>query len=635
MGEKAESPRGRTRTSLIVLGAFVFLAWPLMLGVALTAFALLFDAREPWLALVAVPTLLWLPGLPLARVLERSRGTERDGLRRFFDAWWLGVAQAVVIFTVWKSTNQQPVSAVLTAILLGGVGLAALAGWLPIPGFAPAQNLVASPPTPSQTLPLGMSVAFAIFALGAWFYQSRIDIARPLDHYWYSAEVESLPPTAGPLPPPLGWAESTLLDDEQNAARMVSSSNISAESNIILREPGTPLLVLIHGPVGGSGRVGTTAFSIDASPEEAVEEGPVRRYPPAGEGMAAVWIPSEIPDINLPFVADWAGPARVSLVNAQAGVWALDGYGEFHFAHYYQLLNMVEQFDWARDRWITDVQPPLFIWVLGAVLAVTGGDMPTANVLLLYTLLALALGGILFVRRYAPESTLVGWLLPGAAAVVVGKLVLEPGSASMPDALYAAAIVGALAVVDAPGRSSAALGLAAQLLRYPGSAVVFVGLVLAGARRASLRLVAVVALAIVGFGIGGWMSGALNGWLQTVAWESGPEHWHGNYAPSTLGARIPEFYWMWLVYGGGTPILALCGWSRGTRVAFGTAAIYSLLLCTIDHAPTHYFLPLVALSSLAVACTAAASSLRWLAWVLPGMALVGLANFWLWGEILG
>ena len=89
--------------------------------------------------------------------------------------------------------------------------------------------------------------------------------------------------------------------------------------------------------------------------------------------------------------------------------------GELRFNHYYQLLNMVEQLRWAHERWDTDVQPPLWSWLLGAALAVTHGGLPTANVLCLYMLLVGVIAGMRFLGVYAPNAPVVAWILPGPA----------------------------------------------------------------------------------------------------------------------------------------------------------------------------------------------------------------------------
>jgi hypothetical protein len=146
-----------------------------------------------------------------------------------------------------------------------------------------------------------------------------------------------------------------------------------------------------------------------------------------------------------------------------------------------------------------------------------------------------------------------------------------------------------------------------------------------------------VFLAALGFGVAGWNSGALDGWLATVAWETGPEHWHGNADPTELLARVVPFYETWLAYAGALPVLVGLGALavavagdragpalRGARVWAGTAALYSLLLCTIDHSPSHYFLPLLHLPVVALACVSSGLPGRWARVALAAVAVVGL-----------
>lgn len=609
---------------------------PAGLGIALTGYLYEEQAREPWIALVAVPSLLWLPGLPLARALAVARGQPTDWRRICFDAFWVGIAQSVLIFLAGRTFYGVGAALGMAAALcVTGAVAGGIFGWWRQPKPW-AEIAVPSPASFGGNTYLG--IAFILLCVGGWFYDARVDIARPLDRYWWSPHLEELPATTERLEPPAGFIETTFIDDEGQAYRALPNPDGSTPPTVSRRQD-QPLLVLVHGFTGFPLTFAGRPFSVEPSPVEDESEGPVRRY--GSRGVVALWVPPETVPTKLSFGSEygWSPPGYhgqiMYAIGSQDGAWAIDGSGELHFTHYYQLLNMVEQFDWADDRLITDVQPPLWTWVLGSVIAVTHGDMPTANVLLTYILVVIGLGGLLFMRRFANDAPWPAWLLPGAGAVVVGKLVLEPGSSSMPDALYTAAIVAAVATVQDGWRATSALGLAAQLLRYPGSAVVFVAMLLAGVPRVAFRFVVVVVVTAALFGAGGYATGTLDGWLDTVAWESGPEHWHGEYAPSTLAARIPAFYWTWLYYAGGAPVLALLAFPRGTKIALGTALIYSLLLCTIDHSPTHYFLPLVMLSVLAVASSASHTKWRPLAWAAPLLTLAGLGIFWFRGEIVG
>ncbi|MBM4367961.1 MAG: hypothetical protein FJ102_17240, partial [Deltaproteobacteria bacterium] len=437
------------------------------------------------------------------------------------------------------------------------------------------------------------------------------------ERYWWPGDgaAERLPPQ-GAAPATSGFSEATPVSDA-GLLRLRGTGTITPEA---------PLLLVLQAPVGSAVSVGEESLEVRATPVEDRAEGPVRRYLPGKLGVVTAWIegPTEV-----------AAPLAFALPSQDA-LWTLDGSGELRVAHYYQILNMVEQVDWARDRWVTDVQPPFWTPIYGAALAITGGDLPTANVLHAAVLLAAVLAGLLFLRNFAAEAPLPAWCLPGAAAVVVGKLVVTAGSAGMPDTLYAVALLGALAALgDEPFRGGRfeLLGLAAQLLRYPATGVTVVAALLAGRWRAALRVATVIFLAAAAFGLAGLATGALDGWLRTVAWETGPEHWHGETDPALLLGRAPGFYWAWLLYSGGGLALAAAAWPRGTRVALGTALVYSLLLCTIDHRPTHYFLPLVLLSAAGTGATSGALRPA----LGTGLSLAGLAGlliFLLRGTIL-
>lgn len=579
--------------------------------VAVAGFFAAIPLREPWAALLGLPAIFVAPGLGWARGLGRRAGAG-DALRVAFDAFWLSLPTAILGWALARNFGGGALT--LLAISAGG----ALVGGL-------WERRIAGPPVP--WMPAGrerIGALAAVTMIAVWFGQSAVDIARPLDRYWYAEEREDGSDQAelAGLQPAEGWAESTEVAEGVRALRPSG-----AQASLIGVGAATQG-ILLRGPVGArlDGLPGGP-MRVEASPIEVSEEGPVWRY--IDRGVAARWLDQANPEGG-PFTLTFSEPTEstVYLLSRPSAMWALQDSGLLHYAHYYQLLNMVEQLRWADERWVTDVQPALWTWVLGPAVLLTAGGLPTANVLLAFVLVLSAVAGLLFLRTHAPTAPAPAWLLPGLAAVVSGRLLLEPGSAGMPDALYAVALVAALS-----GRP-VAFGIAAQLLRYPGFAVVLVGTAIARAWRDALRLCAGVAACALLFGLGGLATGALDGWLATVAWEAGPEHWHGEYNPTVLLGRVPKFYWMWLMYSGGTLALAALSWPAGTRVSLGTALVYSLLLCTIDHAPTHYFVPLVQLAALASACTAASLRSPLLRKTVASAAALGLFMAWMVGEIL-
>jgi hypothetical protein len=576
--------------------------------------AILLSLREPWLALLGLPALCFAPGWALASRLNRGEEGHASLLGTAVDAFWLSVPAAMGGWALARVTG------------LGGWAVLAVVAAGAVFGELWARR--AAPTRYTASRGERWALVGGATLLAVWFTLSATTIARPLDRYWYLAEVEERLPETGASPAPGdGWREVTPIGAAEDG--LLRLRPVGPEAVLSGGSEGSPRAFLLHGPVGASvSGLGVGRLTVEASPVERNEEGAVWRYRDAGVAGRIVELPAEGATLRFSHPAD----SRLYVLSNRDSIWTLDGSGELRFVHYYQLLNMVEQLVWAEERWVTDVQPPLGTWVLGPAVAFTGGGQPTANVLLLYVLALSVAAMTRLVHRHAPEAPLPAWLLPGAAAAVTGKLLLEPGSAGMPDALYASAVVAALA-----GRGEAYM-LAAQLLRYPGSAVVALGLLLGGETRKAVRGMVGVVLAAAAFGAGGAVTGALDGWLATVAWESGPEHWGDDYAASSLLPRAPGFYLTWLIYAGATPLLALLNPGRGVRVALGTALIYSGLLATIHHHPTHYFLPLVQLGACACACASApaGSALsRVRGTVVSTLGVLGLLIFLFWGQIRG
>ncbi len=582
-------------------------------AIALAAITQASPLREVWQALFGIPALYFAPGFALAIAANRRAGrAEPDVIRVLFETFWWSLPATIVGWGLARTVEVAGWPQLAVSLLSALVG-----AWL-------ARKDAGGPWLPPARQAFGATMALGLLA--AWFARSAGDVARPLDRYWYLADAAERLPENGRAPLAEGaWREAVAIGDPTDGVLRLRPGG--GKTRLVGPTDG-PFIIAMHAFPGARLKgLGKKRLTVELSPTEDPAEGPVWRY--RGQGVAATWVDQLGEGESILLNAGEPESTTLYVVASQAGLWTLDGTGELPFRHYYQLLNMVEQLRWADERWVTDVQPPLWTWVMGPAIVLTHGGQPTANVLLLVVLAVGALGGLLFLRRYAADAPIVAWALPGAAAVVVGKLVLEPGSAGMPDTLYGVAIVAGLT-------SRAPLfGLAAQLLRYPGAAVVLMGALFQKDRTQARRLVQVVFLAILAFGLGGYATGALDGWLATVAWESGPEHWHGEFAPTALLSRIPAFYWGWLWYGGFTPLLAALTWPLGTRVALGTALTYSLLLCTIDHSPTHYFVPLVLLSSLACACTAAALTRRWTGNLVAAAGVLGLVHFWWAGDILG
>ena len=131
------------------------------------------------------------------------------------------------------------------------------------------------------------------------------------------------------------------------------------------------------------------------------------------------------------------------------------------------------------------------------------------------------------------------------------------------------------------------------------------------------------------------LSENLHHWLEVLWFETVPEHYNNNQEALPIGQRPLAFYGRWLAYTGGGLALAFAGLGhRGARFVLGSALVYSLLLCTIDHFPTHYFLPLVAMTGVAIATGSARFRHPVLSHGVPALALIGAACWLIWGRIL-
>ena len=100
--------------------------------------------------------------------------------------------------------------------------------------------------------------------------------------------------------------------------------------------------------------------------------------------------------------------------------------------------------------------------------------------------------------------------------------------------------------------------------------------------------------------------GVLGEWMDILWFETGPEHYQNNQEAAPLLQRPQAFYREWsALMGFGSlgkagiwawaALVALVLWAdRLARWILACILVYSLFLCTIDHFPSHYFLPLVA-----------------------------------------
>lgn len=565
------------------------------LGVVGPALPVASADRPVALAALALPGLLWAPGLGFA---ARLGGADR--LQRALDAAWLGLAVTWIDVAIVREAG------------LRGAG-AAWAQW----GLALAWTIAglwlgrsAAPPTPvarrDRWAALGVIAAVLFFA--GW---KRVDLARPLDAHWYLSGAddeghETLPVRAGQ-----GWQQVERLGWEDAGAQRgragADELTVQAEGPARGR-----ILLVMRGPLGATLSVGEQVATVEAAPVEVAEEGPVARY--LRRGAAALAVDVDLPaGGSLPLrVDDGAGGHDVTLylLPGTEALWSLHAVGELRYVHYYQLLNQVENQVWAEelleDRWFTMNQPPGWSPALAVASLWVEPDLPGANALFLGVLLLVGLSGVRLAGALAPGAGGLALALPGAMTLSHGLLMIEPGSTNFPDSLYAASLLGAAAaLISGQSGRFAALAAASGLLRYPGLVVcallvaawrVFGGAWTAPALR---RLALAAGLLALGTALG-LLAGQLPDLGFIVWFEIFPEHWHDDYALSSLLPRVPEFMALWARYTGGA-ILVAAPWllgspsptRRGLRAIAAAIGAYALVLGTVDHHPSHYFLPLV------------------------------------------
>lgn len=572
----------------------------------------------PWWvkAAVCIPAVLWAPGLGFARWLGGGRA---PSLQLALDAAWISVALSVPTVTLCRAAGGSPELLLHLSLAWGLLG--SLLAWR-------------APRAPHSRKGAWVAFAAVVLALGAWMGANRVELSRPLDGFWYHPKADEEGHDPVPWSATDGWGEVELRGWEEAGAAALSDPEGDGGTLAIGGEG--RVMFALRGPVGATLQVvqeghESEVVRILADVIEVEEEGAVPRY--LARGVVGLAFDAQVGPATVK-VEGARGPTTLYVLPSTDAVWSLHADGALRFVHYYQLLNIVENLRWAhellRDRWITVNQPPLWSYPLAVSLALVDPDLPGANALFVWVLLLLGLACVRLVELVAPDAPPPALAMPAVAAATVGLLMLEPGSTTFPDPLYAAALVAGLCALREPEVWRFVLvGLCAGLLRYPGVVALSIaalthGLTLGVWPKRQLPALwgAVLALAAALAGVAAF-TGELQEWLNILWFETGPEHYHGDTALASLLPRVPEFYATWLRYSGGALLAALPLAGRSTRFVALSALAYSLLLCTIDHFPTHYFLPLVALSAVAVASNAAALRNRALRWLLPTLALLG------------
>ena len=604
----------------------------------LLALAATLAAGAPWwvVGLLAPPAMLWAPGVGWARRVTAD-GTVLD---QALDAVWIGMG------STWLSVALFRELGILGSQLT--MGYVALAGAMWASGQVVGRNRSSGQPLTIGPKVGVLGVFLAVCAVFAW---RSADVLRPLHDHWYLEGADQHEQfDALPLSPGAGWGARTPVGWPEAGAEVWIPTDDHAEIVATDDARGT-LILAIQGPVDSritvtdpSGH--TVENTVLTKMQEVGAEFPEARYLPTG-GIAAVAVPVDLPagqqlQVDL-LIPDGSVDGRLFFMPSTEAIWALHGTGVVRYTHRWQILNQVENQVWANEmrttRRFTWNQPPGWSPLLTMQVQLTGHDLDAAGLLFLWILAFVGLSGVRAAHALAPGAPTAVWLAPAGLAASHGLLMLEPASHNFPDSLYAAAVVSLLSMWSHGGAVRYGIaGAVTQALRWPGTVVAVI--VLAAAALWSRDEIRSRLGALVGFvAIGGAIAiaaiytGDADDLGFILYFETFPEHWHGEYGAGSLLPRMPHFYALWVAYTGGGIVLALLSAigprnpaRTALRVVLTVAITYSLFLCTIDHHPTHYFLPLVALTGPAVVCAAAAHRQKWIAQTLVAIFALGL--FW-------
>ena len=579
-----------------------------------------------------VPLVLIVPGLGFARRLQNRASV--SALRWFLDASWIGFAITWLNVAMIRETGVAS-DHHMDAIL--GLAIA----WFLVGMWVGRRGARLDPLGPAERIG-SAAILIGVIAVGVW---RAGDIARPLDAYWYLVDADEWKHEALPIVA----AETAAVEVHGSPDSGAFSVGIDGEPVTLMATEDTTgeITLAVRGPLGSHLSVGDTRNAVAAAMPGYPGEGLIRRYLEAG--VAAITVPVSL-KAGEAITVDATGDRLYVMTTADA-IWALHAEGTLRYVHHYQLLNQVENQVWAdemlQDRWATLNQPPGWSPLLTTATVVTGADLRAAGVLFLLVITLVGLSSVRLIHVLAPDAPRLALLVPAAMVASHGMLMLEPGSQNFPDSLYAASIL-AVATAIAEGRVGwiAALGIGAGLLRWPGVVVSTLFLVTWwrasgqaqwGALRRLWMWVGVGAV-IAAIGV---FAGVLEDLLFILYFETFPEHWHGEYSPTKLLPRVPGFYALWTAYtGGGLLWCVLAAWRASdsparsaTRWLLTAIGLYSLLLATIDHHPTHYFLPLVAVTGVATVTASASLRSHGLRLVLPAAVLGGVLLFLTTGDV--
>ena len=381
----------------------------------------------------------------------------------------------------------------------------------------------------------------------------------------------------------------------------------STETSIIADQRANGRITLaVRGPVGSYIEAKGIRNTVESAMSESIEEGPVERYLDRGVAAISIWADLQ-PDEQMPIKIQ--GEQAYLMASGDA-VWSLHSTGDLRYTFYYQMLNQVENQNWAEevrvDRRFTWNQPPGWSPILAISNILVVNDLNGAATLFLHVIALVALSTLRLATLIAPRAPNIAWNIPALLMMSHALLMLEPASHNFPDSLFAASLVGVwIALVEKNPIRFAIFGVLAQALRWPGAILSSI-FVLLYRWKDPIPLQRYLGNLWLGIALGGLITlaavftGDAEDLLFILYFETFPEHWHDNYNILELLQRIPHFFGKWMLYTGGTLLLSLPFLLNRYNKLLAPILLsilgYGLLLATIDHDPSHYFLPLVALT---------------------------------------
>lgn len=551
--------------------------------------------KSPWwlMALISLPTVLIGTGWGFTLRLHQSK--RASPLQLILDSAWISLLitwlNIALVRELGLGTHEN------VSWFLYGFSFLWMLGGL----FLGRKNTVIPPLPPREKHGL-LGIFLALLFLGWW---KAPDISRPLDAHWYLEQADDPRHPLQPIRPANGWRSIDKIGwEEAGAFRMLPSN--SFPSLISDHRTNGRITLAVRGPLGSYIEAKGKRNTVAQYMAESEEEGGVRRYLTKGVAAISIWADLQPGDV-LPIKIQGD---EVYLLASSDAVWALHEEETIKYTFYYQILNQVENQVWAeeilKDRRFTWNQPPGWSPILAFANIFIAADLYGAACLFLYVLFLVALSSVRLISLIAPRAHFLGWMVPSLLMLSHANLMFVPASHNFPDSLYTVGILGMLiGIFSQEPLRFGILGIATQALRWPGT-LLSSGFILLYFWREKISPLPYLRYLWIGTGLGVLIAvGAIflgdpEDVLFILYFETFPEHWHGNYNFLDLLSRYPNFYQKWIMYTGGMLLLSLPFlWNQQNKAVFtllGGAFAYSLILASIDHDPSHYFLPLVAIT---------------------------------------